>query len=187
MVISFFSNLWSYLIGIKRSHQITAILTALIWIILFLLLIVFKGSYIFEGQIIVREMSFTFDGKSEKPLLQNVIGIEKIDLMGKQSQPLTFKGKFTSEDKIINQKLNSLDKIKIDFPYATSRLILTSTDPSLGQEFAISNLRINPQTRINQLTYNQDQQLSFCLQSAIQPSEYCLFPENADTDPKFSS
>ena len=187
MIISFLGNLWSYITGIKRSLRITAIITALIWITLFFLLIVFKGSYIFEGQIVAREMSFTFDGQSEKPLLQNVIGIEKIDLTGKQSQPLTLKGNFTSKDKIINQKLNSLDNIKIGFPYTTSRLILTSTDPNLAQEFAISNLRINPQTRINQLSYNQEQQLYFCLQSAIQPAEYCLFPDNDNNDPQFSS
>lgn len=187
MIIRFFGNLWSYITRIKRSHRIITIITVLIWIILILLLIVFKGSYIFEGQIVASEMSFTYNGKSEKPLLQNVSGIERIDLRGKQAQPLTLKGKFTSEDDIINQKLNNLDKIKVDFPYSTSRLILTSTDPDLEKEFGISELRINPQTRINQLTYNQDQQLYFCLQSAAQASEYCLFPENADSDPKFSA
>lgn len=187
MLISFLGNLWSYLSGIKRSHRITAIVTVLIWIILFFLLVVFKGSYNFEGQIVAREMSFTFDGKSEKPLLENVSGINRIDLQGKRSQPLTLKGKFTSKDKSINQKLNSLDRIKIDFPDATSRLILTSTNPELAQEFAIANLRINPQTRINQLSYNQEQQLYFCLQSANQPAEYCLFPEDAKDDPQFDS
>ena len=187
MIRRFFGNLWSYITSINRSHLIITIITVLIWIILILLLIVFKGSYIFEGQIVASEMSFTYNGKSEKPLLQNMSGIEKIDLIGKQAQPLTLKGKFTSEDDIINQKLNNLDKIKVDFPYSTSRLILTSPDPDVTQEFGISELRINPQTRINQLTYNQDQQLYFCLQSAAQPSEYCLFPEDADSDPKFSA
>ena len=187
MIRRFFHNLWSYITRIKRSHLIITIITALIWIILILLLIVFKGSYIFEGQIVASEMSFTYNGKSEKPLLQNVMGVGKIDLRGKQAQSLTLKGKFTSEDDIINQKLNKLDKIKVDFPYSTSRLILTSNDPDLEKEFGISELRINPQTRINQLTYNQDQQLYFCLQSAAQPSEYCLFPENADNDSKLSA
>ena len=187
MIRSFFRNLWSYITSIKKSHLVTAIITVLIWIILFFLLIVFKGSYNFEGQIVASEMSFTFDGQSEKPLLKNVVGIEKIDLTGKQAQPLTLKGKFTSEDKIINQKLNKLNQIKIDFPHVASRLTLTPIDPKLAQDFAISNLRIKPQTRINQLTYNQEQQLSFCLQSATQPAEYCLFPENADRDPKFST
>ncbi len=175
MIRRFFRNLWSYITTIKRSHLIITIITALIWIILILLLIVFKGSYIFEGQIVASEMSFTYNGQSEKPLLRNVMGVGKIDLRGKQAQPLTLKGKFTSEDDIINQKLNNRDEIKIDFPYSTSRLILTSTDPDLGQEFGISELRINPQTRINQLTYNQNQQLYFCLQFAAQSSESGLF------------
>ena len=181
------SRLWSYITKIKKSHLIIAIVTIILWISLFFLLIIFKGSYIFEGHIVAREMSFTYNGNSEKPLLKNVIGIKKIDIKGKQSQALTLKGKFTSEDEIINQKLNNLDKIKIDFPYSISRLILTTNDLSSSKEFAISNLRIKPQTRINKLTYNQDRQLYFCLQSTAQPSEYCLFPETIDHDPKLST
>ena len=172
---------------ISKRNLILITIIFIFWSIFFLFNFVLKGSYIFEGQVIASEMSFTYDGESEKPLLQNVIGIKKIDIKGKQSQPLTLKGKFFSEDEIINQKLNNLDKIKIDFFHPTSRLILASADPSVSQDFAISELIINPQTRINQLTYNQDKQLYFCLQSAVQPSEYCLFPENADNDPKSST
>ncbi|MEM8721439.1 MAG: hypothetical protein AAGE84_19460 [Cyanobacteria bacterium P01_G01_bin.39] len=182
MASSFFSNLWSYITRINRRDLIIAVITILIWIILFLLLVVFKGSYIFEGQVVASEMSFTYNGESAKPFLQNVMGIRGIDLRGKQSQSLTLKGKFTSEDESINQQLQNVDQIKIDFPYATSRLILTPTNSSSSQQFAILGLSINPQTRINQLTYNQKQQVSFCLQSAVQPSKYCLFPENAASD-----
>ncbi len=111
MIRRFSRNLWSYITRIKRSHLIITIITVLIWIILILLLIVFKGSYIFEGQIVASEMSFTYNGKSEKPLLQNVIGVGKIDLKGKQAQPLTLKGTFTSEDDIIVISIKDETKI----------------------------------------------------------------------------
>lgn len=162
----------------KRNLILTIILI-LFWSILFLFSFILKGSYVFEGQVTVNEMSFTYNGDSEKPLLQNIRGIKNLDIKGKQSQPLTLKGKFSSDDESINQQLSKLDRIKIEFPYATSRVILTSADPSLPNQLAITELRINPQTRINQLTYNQENELSFCLESTNQPSEYCLFPENA--------
>ncbi|MEM7556119.1 MAG: hypothetical protein AAF378_18865 [Cyanobacteria bacterium P01_A01_bin.84] len=182
MITSFLRNLWSYITRINRRDLIIAVITILIWIILFLLLVVFKGSYIFEGHVVASEMSFTYNGESAKPFLQNVMGIRGIDLRGKQSQSLTLKGKFTSEDEIVNQQLQNIEQIKIDFPYATSRLILTPTNSSEAEQFSILGLSINTKTRINQLTYNQEQQLSFCLQSAVQPSEYCLFPENTAND-----
>ena len=181
--------LCSYVTIIRRRNLILAIIIIVFWSSFFLFNFFLKGSYIFEGQVTVNEMSFTYNGDLEKPLLQNIIGIKKLDISGKQSQPLTLKGKFTANDESVNQKLSSLDKINIQFPYTTSRLILTSTDnnSSLTKEFAISELRINPNTRINQLTYNKENQLSFCLQSATQPSEYCLFPNNIDNDTNYSN
>ena len=182
-----YRNLCSYISRIRNRNLILATIIIIFWSSFFLFNFILKGSYIFEGQITVNEISFTYDGDTDKPLLQNVVGIKKIDITGKQSQPLTLKGKFTSNDKNLNQKISSLDKIKIEFPYAKSRLILTSTDLSLLREFSILELRINPETRINQLIHNKENQLSFCLQSTEQPSEYCLFPEDVDNNPNFSS
>ncbi|MDJ0904250.1 MAG: hypothetical protein QNJ55_36250 [Xenococcus sp. MO_188.B8] len=134
-------------------------------------------------------MSFTYNSDLEKPLLQNVLGIKKLDIKGKQLQSLTLKGKFITNNKNLNQKLSILDKINIDFPFATSRLIISPKNYNLSskQDLSILEIRINPKTRINQLTYNQENKLSFCLQSATQPSEYCLFPDNVDNDPNFSN
>ena len=187
MIIRIYRNLYSYLSRVKRIYLILAIILIVIWSSFFLFEFILKGSYIFEGQITASEMSFTYNGDFEKPLLQNVMGIKKLDITGKQSQPLTLKGEFTSNDKNLNQKLNNLDKIKIEFPYTTSRIIFTSTDLSLLRKFSILELRVNSNTRINQLIHNKDNQLSFCLQSAQQPSEYCLFPEDINNSPNLSN
>ena len=187
MIRRIYRNLCSYLSRVKRVYLILAIILIIFWSSFVLFEFILKGSYIFEGQVTASEMSFTYNGNFDRSLLQNVIGIKKLDITGKQAEPLTLKGEFTSNDKNLNQKLNNLDKIKIEFPYATSRLILTSTDLSLLREFAILGLIINPNTRINQLIHNKENQLDFCLQSATQDSKYCLYPENVDNDPSFSS
>ena len=187
MVIRIYHYLYSYISSIRRRNLILGTIIIIFWSSFFLFNFILKGSYIFEGQVTANEMSFTYNGDTDKPLLQNVIGIKKLDITGKQSQPLTLKGEFTSKDKNLNQILSNLDKIKIEFPYTSSRLILTSTDLSLLREFAIFELRINPDTRINQLIHNKENQLSFCLQSANQSSEYCLYPEDADNNPNLSN
>ena len=187
MIRRIYRNLYSYLSRIRRSYLILITILIVFWSSFVLFEFILKGSYIFEGQVTVNEMSFTYNGNLDRPLLQNVIGIQKLDITGQQSQTLTLKGKFTSNDKNLNQKLRNLDKLKIEFPYATSRLILTSTDLSLLRKFALLELRINPNTKINQLIHNKDNQLDFCLQSVTQDSKYCLYPENADNDPSFSS
>ena len=97
--------LCSYATRIRRRNLILATIIIVFWSSFFLFNFILKGSYIFEGQLTVNEMSFTYNGDLEKPLLQNIIGIKKLDISGKQSQPLTLKGKFTANDESVNQKL----------------------------------------------------------------------------------
>ena len=189
MALRIYHYLVSYIIRIRRRNLILFIILIVFWSSFFLFNFILKGSYIFEGKLTAKEMSFTYNGNLEKPLLQNIIGIKTLDITGKQSQSLTLKGEFTTKDTNLNQKLSSLDKINIDFPFVTSRLILNVkyTDSLSVNDFSILKLIINPNTRINQLTYNKKNKLSFCLQSATQLAEYCLFPENADNNANLSN
>ena len=189
MVTRIYRDLCSYVTRIRRRNLILATIIIIFWSSFFLFNFILKGSYIFEGQVKVSEMGFTYNGDLQKPFLQNIIGIKKLDIIGKQSQPLTLKGEFTTKDTTLNQKLNSLDKIKIEFPYSASRLILTSnnSDSSPQNDLSILELRINPNTRTNQLTYTQENQLSFCLQSAPKSSADYLCSDNTDNNPNFSN
>ncbi|MBW4660515.1 MAG: hypothetical protein KME15_17730 [Drouetiella hepatica Uher 2000/2452] len=164
-----------------------------IWLVLFLLLLwvavllgsfVWRGSYIFEGNLIVQEMGFTYAGDTERRFLSTIRRLKKLDIEGSQPQPLVLTGKFSSSDPMLNQKLSQRDRLAIEFPYADSRLIFT---PVKESELAILEARIQPATQINQLKYQaqpgQPAQLSFCLQSVNTPLETCQLRSNLPDTP----
>ena len=164
---------------ISKKNLILLSIISLFWIGFFMVNFIWKGSYIFEGQLTFKEISFTYNGDLPKPLLQNVLGIRKLDITGRQLQALTLKGSdFTSNDDNLKQKLINLDKIKIEFPYVNSRLILTPKNNLSSNNLSLLELRINPETNVQELTYNKNNILSFCLQSTSKSSGSCLLTGN---------
>ncbi|NEP00845.1 MAG: hypothetical protein F6K58_19705 [Symploca sp. SIO2E9] len=175
-----FLGLISLLRKAKIRDPILAVILVLVWIAILLSNFVFQGSYVFEGNLVVQEMSFTYTGLTNKLFLNNISGIQNLDIEGSQPEPLILTGKFYSDSNPeLNQKLSQIKKLTIELPYSTSRLIFTPDNPTKTSEISILNLRINPDSKINQLAYNaQKPELSFCLQSAQEPLEYCLFPDS---------
>lgn len=167
---------------VQRSNKVVAVLLLLVWIGIILGYFVLKGSYNFEGNLVVSEMSFTYTGGSDRSFLRQIPNIKALDLEGTQAQPLLLNGTFHSDDQAIDAQLQKAKgHLTVTMPQNTSSLRLEVSDPSQPkkQQLSVLYLSINPETRINQLKYQQDQvhpisHLSFCLQSANQTSEACL-------------
>jgi hypothetical protein len=160
-----------------------ALLVVLLWIGI-VVAYFFPWQYTFDGNLLVKTMSFTYKGSDEKLFLNNLENINTFDLQGNQS--LTLTGKFSSPNSALSSKLNKLNKLHIQLPNITSRFILA---PVLKQNqtsaLSASNLRIYSNNRIQNLTYQANpDQLAFCIQSPS-PADACEFPENIiKTDPK---
>jgi hypothetical protein len=162
----------------QKRDRILAMMLLLISVVILFGYYYLPGSYNFEGNIIAKEMSFTYIGRQEKLMLDTIRDIKNLDIQGRQPQALVLKGKFSSNSNpAINQKLSQLEKLTIELPYPTSRLILTPKNSSKS-ELSILDLRIQPNSRVNQLVYEPlNTQLSLCLQAASLPPDTCLFPE----------
>ncbi len=170
-----------------------AILILLAWFAIALANFVIPGSYVFEGSLIVRGMNFTYAGGADKSFLTAIEGIQGFDLQGKQTKPLLLTGRFSSDDAALDRQLRSRRQLRLELPYATSRLIVAPVNPDDSQ-LSLLELSLRPGSRVNQLTYrtsshpdatrpdairlDTSQQLSFCLQSERKSAESCLFPDD---------
>lgn len=183
-----FLGLISLLRKAKVRDPILAVILVLVWIAILLSNFVFQGSYVFEGNLVVQEMSFTYTGVKDKLFLNTISDIQNLDIEGSQPEPLILTGAFSSDSNSeLNEKLSQLKQLTIELPYPTSRLIFAADNSTQTSEISILNFRINPESKINQLAYNaQKSQLAFCLQSAQEPLEYCLFPYSLLNNPTSS-
>ena len=178
-------GLASSLRKVQRRDRIFAFLLLLAWMAIILSNFFLRGSYVFEGNLLVTEMSFTYTGYSEKRLLHPIYSARGLDLQGSLTEPLFLRGGFYSDsDPMLNQMLNELDQLSITFPYPTSRLIVTPIDESQPSQISIFELNINPVTRVDQLTYNSNEhQLSLCLLMATSPPKICIYPDSQLANP----
>jgi hypothetical protein len=164
---------------LSTRDRIIALALLILWIGILLSNFILKGSYIFEGSLVVKEMGFTYNGDIPKLFVPSINSIDLLDIQGLQSEPLVLSGEFSTDiDPILNKKIDTIKHITINFNQSQSRLIVESLD----SQIALGSLRIYPQTNTNQLTYNfSKNQLSFCLSksdSSDQVPEPCLTPAN---------
>jgi hypothetical protein len=147
-------------------------------------------SYNFEGNLVVKAMSFTYSGDIDKPLLNGIQGVKNLDIMGSNFQAVVLEGSFSNNsDSELDRKLKTLpeNKLKIKFPYPNSRLIFKGLCegqpqgdcPDNGSSLSLLSLPIKPGTKVQQFAYNpSNQELSFCLQAGKESPEACSSPES---------
>ena len=158
---------WVAAIGrIRKRDQLLALLLLLLWIVLLLGNFYFRGVSRFEGSLITKTISFTYVGEVDKQFL-NSLDLPKLMLKGQQSTPLTLQGKFFSADPTLNAKLKSLSQLEIQLATPLSGLTLEAADAKQPNPIGLRQLRILPQTQVEQLTYQAPaRQIQFCLQSS---------------------
>ncbi len=137
-------------------------------------------THIFEGNLIVEELTFTYHGGKDKLFLDSIRGIRHLEIDGVINNELTFTGKFKSTS---FSQLNQLNKpLKIRLANPNSKLIIEPVDTKNSSEIDLTELRLLPNTKISGFTYNLSQkqhQLAFALQqsptSQTQPNELKIY------------
>jgi hypothetical protein len=159
---------------IRRRDQLLAILLLLIWIVLLLGNFYIRGVSRFEGSLITETISFTYVSDIDKQFL-NSLDITKLTLQGQQPTALSLNGKFSSpDDPSLNAQLQSLTQLDIQLSSPMSQLTLETVDTREPNSLALQQLRIQPNTQVEQLTYHPiANQLNFCLQSGSVTVRVC--------------
>lgn len=168
----------------QKTTFILGLVILLICISLIFTSLFWRGIHVFEGNFTTEKISFIYAGNQEKKLFINSIGgIKKFELQSQQT--LTLKGKFSSTS---DAKLNQLQQITVNLTDAKSKLIIEPSEPKKPSEIELTEIRIQPNTEINQLTYNSyGDILSFCLDKGNNPEKLCLQTDTNSIDAAKSS
>jgi hypothetical protein len=126
---------------------------------------ILPSAHIFEGNLIVEEMSFTYNGQEPKLFLQSIRQITNLESEGIQT--LTLTGKFKSESL---PQLNQLNTLKIELNGNKSKLIIAPANSKAPSEIDLSELRLQPNTTVAKLSYDSyNKRLNFFLQPHLAP------------------
>jgi hypothetical protein len=121
---------------------------------------ILPSAHIFEGNLIVGEMSFTYNEQEAKPFLQSIRQITNLESEGIQT--LTLTGKFKSESL---PQLNQLNNLQIELNSSRSKLIIAPANSKESSEIDLSELRLQPNTTVARLSYDYyNKILNFFLQ-----------------------
>lgn len=119
------------------------------------------STHIFEGNLTVEEISFTYAGKEPKLFLDTVRGIKSLEIEGKQS--LSFTGKIQSQS---TPALNQLNTLKIEPIDSKSKWSIAPANLKQSSQLELTELRLQPETQVNKLSYDTYRnQLAFSLNS----------------------
>jgi len=152
------------------------------------LLLIFSGltlaafvpsTHIFESNLTVEEMSFTYAGKEPKLFLDTVRGIKSLEIEGQQT--LTFTGKIQSKS---TPALNQLTILEIEPIDSTSKWSIAPANLKQSSELEFTELRLQPETKVNNLSYDTYRnQLAFSLTPVKKPTNPNILQLNLGNQP----
>ncbi|MEG4289595.1 hypothetical protein Q5692_06645 [Microcoleus sp. C2C3] len=152
------------------------------------LLLIFSGltlaafvpsTHIFESNLTVEEISFTYAGKEPKLFLDTVRGIKSLEIEGKQT--LTFTGKIQSKS---TPALNQLTILEIEPIDSTSKWSIAPANLKQSSELEFTELRLQPDTKVNNLSYDTYRnQLAFSLTPVKKPANTNILQLNLGNQP----
>ncbi|MEG4217366.1 hypothetical protein QUA27_18010 [Microcoleus sp. Pol14C6] len=152
------------------------------------LLLIFSGltlaafvpsTHIFESNLTVEEMSFTYAGKEPKLFLDPVRGLKSLEIEGQQT--LTFTGKIQSKS---TPALNQLTILEIEPIDSTSKWSIAPANLKQSSELEFTELRLQPDTKVNNLSYDTYRnQLAFSLTPVKKPTNTNILQLNLGNQP----
>ncbi|MBD2387515.1 hypothetical protein [Cylindrospermum sp. FACHB-282] len=151
-------QLIKYLAGKKLLIFVLLLSLAVVFISLAAIL---PGTHIFEGNLIVEEMSFTYNGQRPKLFLSSIRHLSNLETSGMES--VNFTGKFQSASL---PQINQLKTLNIQLIDSKSKLIIAPINPRLTSEIDLTEMRLQPNTRITGLNYDfYNKRLAFGLEN----------------------
>lgn len=149
----------------KLSYHEIAALLLLVVCLLFMGLFFVPAKTIFEGNLIVEEVSFTYNGEGDRLFLNAIRNLKKIELEGKQN--LILIGQFEGQD---NPEFANTEILEINLNYPDSKLIIEPINLDDSSSLGLEKLYLPSQSNINNLTYDvRGNQLNFTLETQKQP------------------
>lgn len=143
---------------INRKRLIFVFLLTLSLIVVTLSAI-FPSKYPFEGNLIVEDMSFIYNGNQPKIFIESISSINRLEIEGIQT--LTFNGEFNNESL---PQLNKLNNLKVKLIDGNSKLIISPVNSNIQSQINLNQLQLQPNTKVDGLNYNfYHQQLAFKL------------------------
>lgn len=134
--------------------------------VIIVVLLVLPGTSVFEGDLTVRSMSFTYTGDIERALINTITDLKKIDITGAQPESFPLTGKFSSpSNPILDAQLQGLSELTLELKNTDSQLIFEAAIAS--SELAVTELSINKDTKVSELSRPHSNQLNLCLESVI--------------------
>ncbi|MEM9538264.1 MAG: hypothetical protein AAGA60_02005 [Cyanobacteria bacterium P01_E01_bin.42] len=149
----------------KLSYHEIAALSLLILCLLFMGLFFVPAKAIFEGNLIVEEVSFTYNGESDRLFLNTIRNLQRIELEGQQS--LILLGQFESQE---NPEFADTEILEINLNYPDSKLIIEPINLEDSSSLGLEKLYLPSQSNIRHLTYDaRSNQLDFTLETQNPP------------------
>jgi len=152
------------------------------------LLLIFSGltlaafvpsTHIFESNLTVEEMSFTYAGKEPKLFLDTVRGLKSLEIESQQT--LTFTGKIQSKS---TPALNQLTILEIEPIDSISKWSIATANLKQSSELEFTELRLQPDTKVNNLSYDTYRnQLAFSLTPVKKPTNTNILQLNLGNQP----
>lgn len=144
-----------------------------------------RGPATFEAALTVRQLSFTYAGQGDRPILQDLKQLTELDLAGQTAAPVELIGRFSSPDPALNQQLQGRDRLVLTFAQADSRLLAqVPAAKDAASELTLLEVNLPPQSRVDHLAYfPKSRRISVCLRTANSPADHCVATPEQQTQP----
>lgn len=110
---------------------------------------ILPSKHTFEGNLIVEEMSFIYNGNQPKTLMESISSINQLEIEGIQT--LTFNGEFKSES---FSQLNKLKNLKVELIDSKSKLIISQINSNIQSQIDLNQLQLQPNTKVDEFNYD---------------------------------
>jgi hypothetical protein len=181
-------GLWRRFRNSDWDDRLIALVLIAAWAGLLIGYFFWRGPATFEAALTVRQLSFTYAGQVDRPILQDLQRLTELDLIGQTAAPVELLGRFSSPDPELNAQLQGRDRLLLTFAQADSRLLAqapTAKDKNAASNLTLLDVNLPPQSRVDRLAYlPNSQRISVCLRTANSPADDCVATPEQQAQPK---
>lgn len=178
-------ELWRRFRKSSWDDRLIALVLIAAWAGLLIGYFFWRGPATFEAALTVRQLSFTYAGEVDRPILQDLKKLTELDFIGQTAAPVELVGRFSSPDPALNQQLQGRDRLVLTFAQADSRLRAeVPATKDAASELTLLEVNLPPQSRVDRLAYfPKSRRISVCLRTADSPPDHCVATPEQQTQP----
>jgi len=178
-------ELWRRFRNSSWDDRLIALVLIAAWAGLLIGYFFWRGPATFEAALTVRQLSFTYAGEVDRPILQVLKKLTELDFIGQTAAPVELIGRFSSPDPALNQQLQGRDRLVLTFAQADSRLRAeVPAAKDAVSELTLLEVNLPPQSRVDRLAYfPKSRRISVCLRTANSLPDHCIATPEQQTQP----